>query len=121
KRIYILSGTTGAGKSTIAYTVVNKSERRGLLGASFFFSKDSEEVPNVKYFVSPIARRLAFSQSHIRPKIVQAIRNRRAYSAGSLSGEFQELVIEPLAALPSTSSPVLLVIDALDECLDGTT
>ncbi|KIJ56016.1 hypothetical protein M422DRAFT_40890 [Sphaerobolus stellatus SS14] len=118
KRIYILSGGAGTGKSTIAYTVAEKLEESNLLGASFFFAKDSKDVSDTKHFVSAIARQLAFKHPHLQPKIVEAIRRRPASSALTLSDEFQQLIVEPLSDLPPSFIPLVFVIDALDECLD---
>ncbi|OBZ67565.1 hypothetical protein A0H81_12092 [Grifola frondosa] len=39
KQLYILSGASGTGKSTIAYEVAKRLEAQGLLGASFFFAR----------------------------------------------------------------------------------
>ncbi|KIJ50383.1 hypothetical protein M422DRAFT_777108 [Sphaerobolus stellatus SS14] len=115
---FIVSGGAGTGKSTIAYTVAEKLEKNGMLGASFFFARDSKDVSDTKHLVSSLARQVASYHPHIRPKIAEAIRRRRASSGVTLFDEFHQLILEPLASLPPNSPTIFFVIDALDECLD---
>ncbi|KIJ55977.1 hypothetical protein M422DRAFT_150818, partial [Sphaerobolus stellatus SS14] len=78
----------GTGKSTIAYTVAEKLEACNLLGASFFFAKDSKDVADTTHFLSAIARQLAFKHPRIQPKIVEAIQRRPTSSALTLADVF---------------------------------
>ncbi|KAM6493378.1 hypothetical protein JOM56_011512 [Amanita muscaria] len=49
-RMYVLSGLAGIGKSTVIYTLATQADERGLLGASFFFSRDYDDRNNAKGF-----------------------------------------------------------------------
>lgn len=116
--LYILSGGAGTGKSTVAFTIADELKKSKLLGASFLFNRDSEEVTNTKNFVRSIARQLAENHPQLRSSIVEAIKRREAFGSLTLEEEFQLLVIAPLSKLPPSAPNLILVIDALDECLD---
>jgi hypothetical protein len=57
--IYWLSGLAGIGKSTIAKTVADRAEGRGMLGASFFFSRGDEPLRNPQLVFPTLAFQLA--------------------------------------------------------------
>ncbi|RXW11194.1 hypothetical protein EST38_g14661, partial [Candolleomyces aberdarensis] len=59
KPVYILDGIAGIGKSTVARTVAQRSAGINTLGASFFFSRDSEDRKKTLLFVQTIAYQLA--------------------------------------------------------------
>src|SRR5258705_13071070 len=45
-RMFWINGSAGTGKTTIAYTVAEACRKRGILGASFFCSRDYAERSN---------------------------------------------------------------------------
>src|SRR6266478_540238 len=57
-RMYLLSGLAGIGKSTVAFTIADRAQTAGRLGASFFFSRDEAERSNTKRFFTTIAFQL---------------------------------------------------------------
>lgn len=118
QQIYIISGGAGTGKSTIAFTIAERLEKANLLGGSFFFARGSAEVSDTKLFFGSLALQMAHLHSDIRPLIVQAIQKRCGTGPFSLPDEFRDLILDPLSSLPSNHPPIVLVIDALDECRD---
>jgi pantothenate kinase-related protein Tda10 len=48
EQIYILAGIAGKGKSTVAKTVTSHAAQQTALGASFFFSRDENELNTAK-------------------------------------------------------------------------
>jgi hypothetical protein len=112
-----LNGMAGTGKSTIARTAAREFHRRNWLGASFFF-RSKGDLSNALKFFSTIARQLARFSTALKESICTAI-------AGLQGGEVMEdqwtqLIFQPLSQLKlgSVFTPVVIVIDALDECKD---
>ena len=53
--IYVLSGLAGIGKSTVAQTIAERAANLGILGASFFFSRNEADQRSAEKFVTTIA------------------------------------------------------------------
>jgi hypothetical protein len=110
----------GTGKSTIARTVARQCYERGCLGASFFFSRDRADVSHADMFFTSIAVQLASGSTHLRSVICEAIRAHSDIASQGPRDQWTQLLLQPLSRLKanSVSSPLIIVIDALDEC-DG--
>lgn len=118
-RMYILSGLAGIGKSTIAYTIAARADDLGLLGASFFFSRDEADRKNAKKFFSTIAYQLCGYNEAFCHAIGTALLTKRG-SAATMKDpqeQLEALIVEPLRSVVlSCLRPILVVVDALDEC-----
>src|SRR5258708_3263790 len=112
--IYWVNGLAGIGKSTIARTVAEDAKNRNLLGASFFFSRQEEGLSNADLFIPTIAYQLARSYPEARSIITKVFRREPDFGKRSFATQVKELIIEPLSKI--TSKPVVIVVDALDEC-----
>ena len=110
-----VNGLAGIGKSTIAYTVADDARRPGPLGASFFFSRQEKELSDPALFVSNIAYQLAQSCPEARSAIVNLYQRDPDVVKKSYVTQVQNLILDPLRKITS-QRPVLLVVDALDEC-----
>jgi hypothetical protein len=110
----------GTGKSTIARTVADKYSVQKRLGASFFFSRDSGDVNHAGKFFATIAAQLANISDILSRYICEAIQKQRDIGNKSLRDQWKRLIYEPLSKMEAQllASPLLLVIDALDECDD---
>ncbi|KAI9780999.1 MAG: hypothetical protein M1839_006438 [Geoglossum umbratile] len=115
--IFWLSGWAGTGKSTIARTVAYEYHYKKCLAASFFFSRGKEDVSHAGRFVATIALQLAANFPVLRDLIYQAATN---ITSKTQKEQWKLVVQEPLSKLGNTSLrlPLILVIDALDECDD---
>ena len=115
--LFWLNGMAGIGKTTVAKTVCELATKKGVLIASFFFSRDSDELSDHRLVLPTIARQLAYKNRVYMHHLAEALKDGSAKDIeASLAGEqFRILIAEPLARLP-TSSKILLVFDALDEC-----
>ncbi|OCK81525.1 WD40 repeat-like protein [Lepidopterella palustris CBS 459.81] len=116
--IFWLNGMAGTGKSTIARTVASEYHNQNQLAASFFFSRGGGDLSNASKFVSTVAFQLAKKRLALEHGICRAIAKNREIVTQSLSEQWKVLVLGPLmiAEVDSLQSPLLLVIDALDEC-----
>ena len=116
-----LYGAAGAGKSAIAHTLAEICENRGWLVASFFFWKSAGERNNVNRFVATIAHQVALAIPTSRELIGATVDYNPFIFQQSVDVQLCKLVVEPLRQLFSAGkmtdiSPLVVVIDGLDEC-----
>ncbi len=116
--VFWLSGMAGTGKSTIARTVAREHLPQNQLGASFFFSRGGGDVGNARKFFTTIAVQLTRKSSALKRCIVEAVNENRDIETRTLREQWELLILGPLATAKSElpQLPLLLVIDALDEC-----
>jgi len=117
KCIFWLNGMAGTGKSTISRTVAQSFADGGQLGASFFFKRGEGERGNATRFFTTITAQLIWRIPELIPHIRCAIDEQPEIAAKPLKEQFERLVFQPLSRLDQASTSLLvLVIDALDEC-----
>ena len=113
--VFWLNGLAGTGKSTIAQSVVERVFADGLLGASFFCSRDFEDRSDLHFIFPTIAFQLAHKYPDFRSHLVSLLQSNPDVVDESLCNQMEKLIVEPLrSAVLST----VIVIDALDECKD---
>jgi hypothetical protein len=114
-----VNGPAGFGKSAIAQSMAEAYAAEGTLAASFFFSRRHAERRSSQRFFPTIALQLASSVPQAKYAIYQAITDNPLLPDEILRNQFQKLIIEPLMHVEkSYTSPLVIVIDALDECDD---
>jgi archaellum biogenesis ATPase FlaH len=113
--LFWLNGQAGTGKSTIALTVAQRLRNERRLGASFFFSRDQRGRENAKMFFTTLASQLADLSPDLRHLISEAIANHPRIAGKEPREQWDRLIIEPLRQCQSHWSPIVVVIDALDE------
>ncbi|GKU15117.1 unnamed protein product [Fusarium langsethiae] len=119
KTIFWLNGMAGTGKSTISRTIARKRYERGDLGASFFFKRGEMDRGNLNKLMSTLAYQLAFNIQGADFFIKKTLDDNPAIMEKSAREQFQKLIQEPLseaAASVKVLSPIVIVMDALDEC-----
>ncbi|OOF90635.1 hypothetical protein ASPCADRAFT_519059 [Aspergillus carbonarius ITEM 5010] len=117
--IFWLNGGAGTGKSTIARTVAQSFQEKGLLGATFFFKRGEADRGNSKRFISTITRQLVNGRPELKNEVLRAVEINSEIMTKSLNIQFEKLLYQPLMKLHSDQSPtIIIIIDALDEC-DG--
>ena len=115
KWVFWLNGLAGTGKSTIAQTFAETSSLDGKLGAGFFCSRGSIDRSNLKAIFPTIAFHLAYRYPLFRQELLKVLRGNPDAGHQSLDLQMKELIVGPLEA---TGIPTLIIIDALDECVD---
>ncbi|KAF9650050.1 hypothetical protein BDM02DRAFT_3112640 [Thelephora ganbajun] len=113
--VFWLNGLAGTGKSTIAQTVSEQVFCDGLLGASFFCSRDFEDHSDLRLIFPTLAFQLAHKYPTIRSVLVPLLRSNPDIVYESLVNQMRELIVKPLK---SADVWTIIVIDALDECKD---
>ena len=113
--VFWLNGLAGTGKSTIARTVSEHIFAEGLLGASFFCSRDFEDRSDLHFIFPTLAFQLAHKYPGFRSVLVPLLQSNPDVVHESLYSQMEKLIVCPLE---SVDVPTVIVIDALDECKD---
>ncbi|KAG7441293.1 uncharacterized protein BT62DRAFT_955983 [Guyanagaster necrorhizus] len=117
-------GMAGTGKSSLMGTLyeqlVIRSGSRSRLGA--FIRCDRKEFSNSSKLITTIAYSLCMFDDDVASAISHAVQRFRwvseAVPSSSIRDQFRVLLQEPLISVPNLSKehPVVVIIDALDEC-----
>ena len=114
-RVFWLNGLAGTGKSTIAQTFAEISFADGVLGASFFCSRDFEDRSNLKAIIPTLAFQLAYRYPRFRERLVRVLKANPDVGRESLCSQMEMVIVGPFK---TTGIRTLIIIDALDECKD---
>jgi hypothetical protein len=113
-RVLWLADVAGAGKSTMAKEMAERWMSNGNLAGQFFFSRDAEETRTPKLFFTTVAQQgLAHLGANVRTSVAAGIRKLINPVAATLESQCMTIFVTPLW---ETQIPVVLVLDALDEC-----
>ncbi|PVG00315.1 hypothetical protein CPB86DRAFT_220214, partial [Serendipita vermifera] len=113
-QILWLADVAGAGKSTVAKEVAENWKSQGILAGRFFFSRDIEDTRTVKLFFTTVAQQgLAQLGSGVRTAVSKGIQKLIDPASSTLEEQCSHVFVKPLQAV---RIPVVLVLDALDEC-----
>lgn len=120
--IYWLAGLAGTGKSTIAMSFCEHIAGQGkFLLLSFFASKSSAERRDPFRMLHTFVRQLADMDRIFCVEVLKRLRDSPSLLTLPVAEQVRLLLTEPLTARPSLTSaaadkPLILIIDALDEC-----
>ncbi|KAG8918277.1 hypothetical protein FRC01_001950, partial [Tulasnella sp. 417] len=113
-RVLWIRGMAGRGKSTIASTVAHSWMYRASC-AIYHFRRDENAVGN--RFVCTLARQLGKSLvTEVRDAILKSVRENEDIGKERLDEQFTTLLVGSLRDLRDFTHPILIVVDALDEC-----
>ncbi|KAI1328464.1 WD40-repeat-containing domain protein [Xylariaceae sp. FL0255] len=118
KHIYWLRGMAGTGKSTITLTIARHYAQLGRLGASFFFSRGGGDVASAVKFPTAIAGQLIRAIPKLKKHVHDVMFSTPRIRETGLFEQWDKLVLKPMSLLGqgASSHPIVVVIDALDEC-----
>ena len=118
--IFWLCGIAGTGKSTVAQTVCQNIAESKTLGGTFFFSyqEGQRRIANV-VFPTLVYQLLSNFESPVlvRTSILNSLDKNPSAGSQMLRTQFEKLILEPFRDL-TLSHPIVLVLDALDECAE---
>ena len=117
-RICLLTGVAGSGKSAVAHSIARLYDEQQRLGSSYCFLRSDIAGRNPQNFFSTIARNLSDHDPQYKFELWQVVKdNVSLRMSTSISEQVQRLIIEPGKHL-HTIGPLIIVVDALDECGD---
>ncbi|KAL5512554.1 hypothetical protein ACEPAG_3207 [Sanghuangporus baumii] len=114
QNIVWLTGAAGAGKSTIAVTISDICNEKGSPAAYLFFERGKDEYIST---IRALAHKIAALHPSIRPHVADAVNENSNISGSPLRTQFEKLLLEPIqAAANGIERPIVIILDALDEC-----
>ena len=119
RSIFWLNGKAGIGKTTIAFTYSQILDNLQILGASFFCSRLDTDSSNAKLIFPTLAYQLARHSAAASNALLNALQMDRNVGHKSMRDQFLDLIATPTKVAyegVSTPRPLIIVIDALDEC-----
>ncbi|KAH8109602.1 WD40-repeat-containing domain protein, partial [Phellopilus nigrolimitatus] len=121
KQIFWLSGLAGAGKSSIASTVAQKLHQEKLLGGCFFCKRDDPVLRDPTRILPTLASRFAQIHRPYAKLLVDILKQDNGVGQQAIQLQFDGLFKGPIEQLQmskslASQSPVVFVLDALDEC-----
>src|SRR5258708_10988228 len=118
KQIVLFTAVAGVGESGVAYAVAHLCDQRGSLLSSIFFHEGNTTSP--EYLWSGVARSLAIKSKSYCQTLTSILENDPGIVTAAFDEQFRKLILEPLLhGPPPADSPLIIVIDALDECDEG--
>ncbi|EMD36351.1 hypothetical protein CERSUDRAFT_124240 [Gelatoporia subvermispora B] len=117
-RIFWLSGMAGTGKSAIARSICHKLRKAGVLGASFFCSRGTRN--DVASIIPTLAVSLARQSTAYRLALLDVLQDEPDIGHYTVQTQVEKLLQNPLRDAFGDGPPTfVLVVDAMDECLDA--
>jgi hypothetical protein len=117
-RLLWLTGVAGSGKSAIAHSIAHRFRALKRLGSSFCFDAANQASRSPHHLFSTISRDLAGFDPLWKKALWDIIKDdlsmRKTYSE---QYQFENFLVQPAQSLAMVG-PVVIVIDALDECGD---
>ena len=112
--LFLLTGSPGTGKSTIATTVAETYRKKQQLGCHLFFTRGKSDPDSV---LQTIAYNLAFYSQDIARSLDEHLSNSGELTSATTKSKFDILLCKPLSNVTSKINfLVLIVLDAFDEC-----
>jgi len=98
-RICLMTGLAGTGKTTIAKSVAGLANGDGILGASFFCSRDLDEQSNIQLVFPTIAFQLSQLSSYFRSGVVKVMKEEPDITHSLPSKQFEKLIVQPITSI----------------------
>ncbi|KAF9465839.1 hypothetical protein BDZ94DRAFT_1306882 [Collybia nuda] len=119
KQILWLKGLAGTGKSSIAHTIGKQFDEQHHLGSFFCFDISSKPPRAPEHLFPTIAVNLAGFDNYWNTALWNVIKNDPSLcTTDSVQRQFGEFFLKPADSL-RVVGPILIIIDALDECGDA--
>ena len=116
KKVLWVHGLAGTGKSTLSNTIAGMMDNLHRLGAFFFFNRDIPQR-NFATLIRTLAYRLAMFDSRFGEAISRVVANHDNIAEMRLEAQFENLLSSnALGSVKWFGGPIVLIIDALDEC-----
>ena len=120
KNVYWLIGMAETGKTTTAFTFSQILDNMKMLGASFFCSRSDVDLSNAELIYPTLAHELARHSTAVSKVLLSILEEDR----NMCTTDLYNLIYRPASVARAVSNdvfnprPLIVVIDALDECAD---
>jgi hypothetical protein len=114
-----INGVAGSGKTTLATSIVDKLRSRGVIVATFFCKRDEAERRNPRRILPTLAHQLCLALPQYRKHLAEALSiniQKQIPQPADPAKQLSLFIVDPLLAAGLDNGPVVLLIDALDEC-----
>jgi hypothetical protein len=115
ERVFWLNGLAGTGKTTVARTIAARAHEQGRLAAAFFFSRNIAATRSPSAILPTIAYQLAHYQRPFRTAVCTAVGADEDVRDRGIATQ-ADVLFSHLRDDAAPNSPILIVLDALDEC-----
>ena len=116
KKVLWIYGLAGSGKSTLSTTIAQMMREVDRLGAFFFFNRDIPQR-NSATLIRTLAYRLAMFDARVGAPISRVVTKNENIAEMPLEFQFSNLLsASALESVDWPGGPIVLIIDALDEC-----
>jgi hypothetical protein len=117
--VYWLYGIPGIGKTSMAHSICARLHKKERLGGSFFCRRDDPQLSDPKSVLPTLICQLATAWGPYRKLVADKLRKDPRLNRDSAGYELFSKLLESLQSHPS--HPIILLIDAFDECGDNKT
>ncbi|THH21102.1 hypothetical protein EW146_g406 [Bondarzewia mesenterica] len=118
RRVFLLTGAAGTGKSAIAHTIASRFHELRRLGSSFCFDRTYQAERRPDNLFSTVARDLASRDLHFKRALWQVVHDDKSLrTTRDVTTQLENFILRPAAQL-AMAGPLVIVIDALDESGD---
>lgn len=113
-----LRGVAGSGKSTLSTTIANRLSAMQRLAAFLFFERDASARSDPSTVIRTLAYKLGISHPTVGEAISANVTTYPEIAHFPLRSQFQHLLVQPMTSHGTIDkhSPVVFMLDALDEC-----
>ncbi|GJJ11232.1 hypothetical protein Clacol_005464 [Clathrus columnatus] len=115
KRVLLLFGQAGSGKSAVAHTIASVFDDQERLGSFFPFDRSYKDRRNLLFWT--MSRNLAGGDAQYWESLAESIKKGSIKTSIDINTQFEELIVKPSKAV-SIIGPVIIILDALDESGD---
>ena len=115
KKVLWVYGLAGTGKSTLSTTIAQIMSNLHRLGAFFFFNRDIPQR-NSGTLIRTLAYQLAIFDTRFGAAISRLVTDNGNVAIMPLEFQFETLLFNILKSVEWSGGPIVLIIDALDEC-----
>lgn len=113
--IFWLNGLAGIGKTTIARTIASWLDAKHRLGGSFVFLRTDDQLKDGNLLFPTLALQLSSLYPAYQTRLAEEVESDFSCVTHSPTSQFESLIRRPLSAI-ALSEPLILILDALDEC-----
>jgi energy-coupling factor transporter ATP-binding protein EcfA2 len=118
-----LVGPAGSGKSTIAHTIAQRYDKeengQNNLAFSFFFSRRHRDRSDATKLFPTFAYQLASVLPLVQQPMLAALTKDPTIPYQRLELQFRKLIGDHVLPISRSVSPMIIIIDGLDECSSG--